>query len=94
MQLHLETFICQFNDKPFLLFEPEVSPSLGFLQGGKIGLPIGKDTKVINSHVHAESNVKAIAKAYPMNSNPEFEILRLAFVSMAELLQKILSGLT
>jgi len=57
---HLETFICQFNDKPFLLFKLEVSPSLGFLQGGKIGFPISKDTKVIDSHMHAEDNIEAI----------------------------------
>jgi len=60
MQPHLETFIFQFNDKPFLLFKQEVSPSLGFLQGGKIGFPIGKDTKFIDSHVHAENNIEAI----------------------------------
>jgi len=60
MWLHLEIFICQFNDKPFLLFKPEVLPSLGFLQGGKIGFHISKGTKVIDSHMHAENNIEAI----------------------------------
>ena len=57
---HLEIFICQFNDRPFVLFELEVSPSLGFLLGGNIGFPIAKDTKVIDSHMHAENNIEAI----------------------------------
>jgi len=56
--------------KPFLLFKLEVSPLLGFLQGGKIEFPIGKDTKVIDSHIHAENNIEAITQAAPMRSNP------------------------